>query len=417
MNNIEKSYELAAIAYKDLGVDVETSLERLDSVNISIQCWQGDDVRGFEKRGSALGGGLMATGNYPGKARTPSELRADLKQALRLIPGKHRVNLHASYGEFNRDIDRDEIEPEHYRGWIDWAKNTGVKLDFNATLFSHPMADSGFTLSSKESAIRRFWVNHVKRSREAAVYIGSAQGTPCIHNLWIPDGMKDQCIDKWGYRKLLVESLDEIFSVKYSPKVIKDSLESKLFGLGSESFVVGSHDFYLSYAISRGLMVCLDLGHYHPTESVADKLSALLQFMPEVLVHISRGVRWDSDHVPVQDDQLRELVAEIVRSGSFEKVGLALDYFDASINRVGAWVTGARSTWKTILYAFLEPVERLRELEEAEDYIGRLVLLEELKGMPWGAVWDCYCLRKGVPVGGSWLDEIQHYEKTVLNKR
>jgi L-rhamnose isomerase len=416
-NKVENAYRSASKNYSEIGVDTDAALERLAEINLTLHCWQGDDVRGFEIQNTPLGGGLLATGAYPGRARTPTELRIDLEKALSLIPGKKRVNIHASYREYVGNVDRDEIEPEHFTDWIKWAKLTGVKLDFNATLFSHPKAEAGFTLSSKDKEIRRFWVEHVKRSRKIAAYIGAQQDSPCIHNLWIPDGMKDQCVDKYGYRSLLKESLEEIYSVKYDAKLIKDSVESKLFGLGSETFVVGSHEFYIGYALSRNIMMCLDMGHYHPTESIADKLSSLLQFFPEICIHISRGVRWDSDHVPILDDQLIDVAVEIVRCKALENVHIALDYFDSSINRVGAWVTGARATQKAILLALLEPTERLSKMEEGGDYTGRLAWLEEMKGMPLNAVYDRFSLERGVPVGLSWLKEIRDYENTTQLKR
>ncbi len=418
-SDTDKAYENARERYAQLGVDVDAALKRLAKKGISLHCWQGDDIGGFERPDAALsGGGIQATGNYPGKARNVAELRMDLEKALSLIPGRHRVNLHAVYGEFGgRRVDRDEIEPEHFEGWVAWAKSRGLGLDFNATLFSHPKAGSGLTLSSKDSSVRAFWTEHVRRCREIAAYMGSRLGTPCVHNLWLPDGMKDFCVDRAGYRAVLRGSLDEVYAVRYDSRHLKDSVEPKLFGIGSESFVVGSHEFYLGYALMHGLMVCLDMGHFHPTESVADKISALLQFFPEMLLHVSRGVRWDSDHVVVFDDQVRDVAQEIVRCNALERVHVALDYFDASINRVAAWVIGARATEKALLYALLEPTERLVELERQGDYSARLALLEELKTLPFGAVWDHYCSVCGVPVGGRWLSDVQRYEKDVLSKR
>lgn len=386
--NVEKAYELAEEAYAELGVDVDGAMRRLAGKSISLQCWQGDDVAGFERPGATLTGGIMATGNYPGKARNVAELRGDLEEAMGLIPGPHRVNLHATYGEFKGKVDRDGVEPEHFDGWVEWAREHSLGLDFNATLFSHPRSDTGFTLSSKDTETRRFWVEHVKCTRRVSAYLGRCLGTPCIHDLWIPDGMKDTCVDRIGYRRLLAKSLDEIYAEKYPQAHLKDTLESKLFGLGSESFVVGSHDFYLAYAMRNGLIVCIDMGHYHPTESIGDKLSPILLHMPELMLHVSRGVRWDSDHVPVVDDQLRDTMLEVVRCDALDRVHLALDYFDASINRVAAWVVGARATQKALLYALLEPHKMLLEAEEAGDYTGRLALLEEVKGLPFGAVWN-----------------------------
>jgi L-rhamnose isomerase len=415
--NVEKAYELAEEAYAELGVDVEQAMKKLAGKSISLQCWQGDDVAGFERPGAALTGGLMATGNYPGKARNAAELRSDLEEAMGLIPGSHRVNLHATYGEFKGRVDRDEVEPEHFDGWVTWAKEQGLGLDFNATLFSHPKSDTGFTLSSKDPETRRFWVEHVKHTRGVSAHIGKSLGTPCIHDLWIPDGMKDTCVDRIGYRRLLAESLDEIYAVRYTQAHLKDTVESKLFGLGSECYVVGSHDFYLAYALRHGLIVCIDMGHYHPTESIGDKLSPILLHMPELMLHVSRGVRWDSDHVPIVDDQLRDVALEVVRCGALDRVHLALDYFDASINRVAAWVVGARATQKALLFALLEPREMLVEAEEAGDYTGRLALLEEAKALPLGAVWNKFCKDRSVPLDREWMTEIRRYEKTVQSKR
>ncbi|MCX6654734.1 MAG: L-rhamnose isomerase [Candidatus Bathyarchaeota archaeon] len=415
--NVEKAYELAEEAYAELGVDVEQAMRKLAEKTISLQCWQGDDVAGFERSSAALTGGIMATGNYPGKARNLTELHSDLEEAMNLIPGPHRVNLHATYGEFKGRVDRNGIEPEHFDGWVTWAKEHKLGLDFNATLFSHPKSDTGFTLSSKDPETRRFWVEHVKHSRRVSAYLGKSLSTPCIHNLWIPDGMKDTCVDRIGYRRLLAGSLDEIFMEKYPEKYLKDAVESKLFGLGSECYVVGSHDFYLAYALKHGLLVCIDMGHYHPTESIGDKVSSILLQMPELMIHVSRGVRWDSDHVPVFDDQLRDVAAEVVRCSALDRVYLALDYFDASINRVAAWVVGARATQKALLCALLEPWKMLLEAEEAGDYTGRLALLEELKTFPLGAVWNKFCKDQGVLSDRELMSEIREYEKSVQFKR
>jgi len=417
MTRLEKAYELAKETYAEYGVDTDEAMKTLASKPISLQCWQGDDVRGFEGRGAALSGGIMATGNYPGKASTPVELRSDLEEAMRLAPGPHRLSLHASYGEFGGPVDRDGVEPRHFDGWIAWAKHHNIGLDMNATLFSHPRSDTGFTLSSKDASTRRFWIEHVRCSRRVAAHLGEELGTPCVHNLWIPDGMKDQCVDRAGYRSLLIDSLDTIFAEKYPSTQLIDTIESKLFGLGSEAFVVGSHDLYLGYAASRGLGLCVDMGHYHPTESVGDKVSALLPFVKDLMIHVSRGVRWDSDHVPVTDDQLREVTSEVVRFGALGKVHLALDYFDASINRIAAWVVGERATRKALLSALLEPTDRLRELEDSGDYTGRLALLEEVRSLPLGAVWDKLCFESGVPNDRSWMRDVKRYEKNMLSKR
>ncbi len=416
---IEKAYRLAQELYAEFGVDTEYALSRLKKIAISLHCWQGDDVGGFEKPDAALSGaGLQVTGNYPGKARTVAELRLDLHQAFALIPGSHRLNLHAIYGEFGgKPVDRDEISAEHFKGWVDWAKREELKLDFNATCFSHPKAASGFTLSSPEKAVRKFWIEHVKRCRKISVFMGRELKSPCLHNLWIPDGSKEAPTARWKYRRLLKESLDEIYEAEYSPQQMKDSLESKLFGIGSESFVTGSHEFYLAYALSKRKMVCLDLGHFHPTESVADKISAILLFSPGIVFHLSRGIRWDSDHVVILNDEIHALAEEIVRCRALDKVHIALDYFDASLNRVGAWVAGARAALKAFLIALLQPEERLKAAEQAGNNFERLALREEAKAMPYGAVWDYHCLQTNVPQGTDWIADIQKYEKEVLDKR
>jgi len=416
---IKDAYTFARKQYADLDVDTDKAIQTLGNVSLSLPCWQGDDVRGFEISDSPSGsGGIQATGSYPGKARTLEELRMDLDKAFSLIPGPKRLNLHAMYGDFGETpVDRNEIEPEHYLSWIDWAKKRNFKLDFNATCFSHTRADSGFTLSSKDKKIRGFWIEHVKRCRAISAHMGKSLESPCIHNLWIPDGTKDSPVDRWTHRALLKEALDEIYAEKYSPSEMKDAVESKLFGIGSESFVVGSHEFYMGYAFSKGIMLCLDMGHYHPTESIGDKISAILQFSEELLLHFSRGVRWDSDHVVNLNDEVRSLSEEIVRSNVLERVHFALDFFDASMNRVGAWVIGARATLKSVLIALLEPRKKLQELEDAGNYFARLALLEELKTMPFGAVWDYFCLTMDVPSGESWIKEIERYEAEVTRRR
>ena len=416
---IERSYASAREKYAGRGVDTENALARLQAISLSLHCWQGDDVGGFEKRAEGLAGsGLQVTGSAPGRARDVGELRADMAQAFALIPGHHRVNLHAMYGEFGgKAVDRNAIEPEHFRGWQDWARVQGLKIDFNPTCFAHPRAASGYTLGSRENDTRKFWVDHVKCCRKIAASIGREQQAPCLHNLWIPDGSKDIPTDRWGARAALLKSLEEIFEVEYSPQQIKDSLESKLFGIGTESFVVGSHEFYLGYALTRKKIICLDLGHFHPTESVADKLSAILPFSGEILLHVSRGVRWDSDHVVLLNDEIRDLAAEIVRSQALDRIHLALDYFDASFNRIGAWVLGARSMLKGLLIALLEPHDKLRELDAGPKALARLSLLEELKTMPFGAVWDYHCLKSGAPPADEWLRDVDAYERRVLSRR
>ncbi len=413
------SYEIAKKQYESLGVNTDTVLERLKRISLSIHCWQGDDVGGFEKPNAELsGGGIIATGNYPGKARNIQELQKDLKQALLLIPGNHRVNLQSFYGDFKgKFVERNDYTPEYFQCWIDWAKDQNLKLDFNSTLFSHPKADNGFTLSNKSKEIRQFWIEHVCRCREISAEIGKQLNNPCIHNIWIPDGSKDIPVDRRGHRELLKESLDEIFQENYPSSVIKDSVEGKLFGIGSEAFVVGSHDFYLSYAIANGIMLTIDTGHYHPTESIGDKISAIIPFIKGLMLHISRGIRWDSDHVVIVSDDLVQLAEEIIRSQAMDRIHLALDFFDASINRIGAWVIGARAIQKSLLYALLQPWKILREYEENQQYFQRLALLEELKTLPFGAVWDYFCLNNNVPVGRTWIREIEKYENDVLKKR
>ena len=413
----EAAFALAAERYAALGVDVRHALNTLAGISISLHCWQGDDVGGFENLRGGLGGGLVATGNYPGKARTPAELRADLEKAYSLIPGRHRLNLHAFYGEFGgKKVDRDAIEPKHFANWIAWAQANGLGLDFNPTCFSHPKAADGFTLSHAEPDIRRFWIEHCVRSREIGAAIGKALGKPCVTNVWIPDGMKDTPADRVGPRERLAGSLDHIFKKALAPKFNLDSVEPKLFGIGSESFVVGSHEFYLGYAVSRKKLLTLDAGHYHPTEGIADKISSVLQFMPEILLHVSRGVRWDSDHVVILNDDLLAIAREIAVNGFERRVHIGLDYFDASINRVAAWTIGTRNMLTALLIALLE-TPLIRSAEAAGDFTTRLALQEESKTLPFGAVWNYYCESQGVPVGEHWLADIKHYEKTVLSKR
>ena len=416
---MEKAYALARDRYAELGVDVKAALKTLEIVSLSLPCWQGDDIRGFEKAEvTAPSGGIQVTGNYLGRARNVEELRRDLKKAFSLIPGSHRLNLHAIYGEFGRKrIDRDEIEPADFNNWAAWAKEEKLKLDFNATCFAHPKADSGYTLSSPDREVREFWIEHVKRCREIAAFFGRELEAASLHNLWIPDGSKDIPFDRSTPRQLLKQSLDEIYKRPYPSSLIKDSLESKLFGIGSESYVVGSLEFYLGYALAKRKMICLDLGHFHPTESVADKIPALLPFFKEILLHLSRPVRWDSDHVVILDDELRSVAEQVVRAQALNRVHLALDFFDASINRVGAWVIGARATLKAFLLALLQPEGKLRELENSRDHFKRLALLEDLKAFPFGAVWDHFCLGQDVPADIEWPGEIEDYEKTVLSRR
>jgi len=415
--NVQPAYLLAKERYLQCGVDTEKALQELARTPISLHCWQGDDVGGFEHFAGALGGGLVATGNYPGKARTPEELRADLEKAYSLVPGRHRLNLHAIYGEFGgKKVDRDEIAPEHFQNWISWAKKNGLGLDFNPTCFSHPKAADGFTLSHRDKGIRQFWIEHCIRCREIGAAMGKALGKACVTNVWVPDGMKDTPADRTGPRARLAESLDAVFKTPISPKLNLDSVEPKLFGIGSESYVAGSHEFYLGYALTRKKLLCLDAGHYHPTESIADKISSVLQFMPEILLHISRGVRWDSDHVVILNDDLLAIAREIVANEFLDRVHIGLDYFDASINRVAAWTIGARNMQRALLIALLEP-PAIKAAELGGDYTSRLALQEEARTMPFGAVWDYYCESRGVPAGQSWLAEVKRYEKDVLSKR
>ncbi len=418
-NKTLPAYSEARDRYANLGVDTEKVLKKLETIKISLHCWQGDDLSGFERPDSHLeGGGLQVTGRFLGRARTIDELRMDLDKAFSLIPGYHRLNLHAIYGDFqSKGVERDAIEPKHYESWVQWARERHLKLDFNATCFSHPKAESGFTLSHQNKGIRDFWIEHVKRCRSIASYFGRKLESPCIHNLWIPDGSKDNPVDRWTPRKLLKNSLETIYKEEFSDSDIKDSVESKLFGIGSEAYVVGSHEFYLGFALENTLMVCLDMGHFHPTESVPDKISSILQFSSELLLHISRGVRWDSDHVVILNDDLRHIAEEIVRGDMVDKVHVALDFFDASINRVGAWIVGVRATLKSFLFALLEPIKLLRSMESGGDHFSRLALLEELKTMPFGAVWDYYCLKKNVPPAGEWMKSVKDYEDQILSHR
>lgn len=417
--NADSSYEQAKAAYAALGIDTDKALQKMNDIGISLHCWQGDDVTGLEAGVDGLsGGGIMTTGNYPGKARNGEELRQDLEKALSLIPGKHRVNLHMSYAETGgKFVERDEIAPEHFANWINWAKKCGIGLDLNPTFFSHKMADTGFTLSSKDENIRAFWLRHGQKSREIAAVIGSELGTPCVNNIWIPDGFKDMPADRAGHRRILKDTLDELFSQKYDKKYMLDAVESKLFGIGSESYVVGSHEFYMGYAMSRGIMLCLDAGHFHPTEGIADKISSILTFSEELLLHVSRGVRWDSDHVVVLNDDLLSIAQEIKRLDAYGRVHIALDYFDASINRITAWVTGSRAALKAILMSLLEPTELLKEEEEKGNYGNRLALMEEIKTLPFGAVWNKFCADRQVPVGVEWINASAEYERDVLAKR
>ncbi len=416
-SQIQSAFDIAKERYAALGVDVDSAMEILKTIPISLHCWQGDDVGGFEDPDRGLSGGIMATGNYPGKARTVAQLRSDLDKAYSLIPGTHRLNLHASYLESDAKIPRNEILPEHFDTWVDWAKENNHGIDFNPTLFSHPLADDGFTLAHADEGIRQFWIEHCIASREVGAYIGEQLGTACITNVWIPDGYKDMPADRLSPRVRLKDALDVIFEKPLNPAHNLDAVECKLFGLGSESYVVGSHEFYMGYAIANQTVLCLDAGHFHPTETIADKLSSVMLYVPEVLLHVSRGVRWDSDHVVTLSDDLQSIMQEIVRGDFIERVHIGLDFFDASINRVGAWAIGTRNAVRAMLMALLEPRDVLRQYENEGDFTSRLALIEELKGLPFGAVWDYYCQQQGVPVGMSFMDEVKSYETDVLSKR
>lgn len=413
------AYSLAKEQYAALGVDTEAALATLTRTPISLHCWQGDDVGGFEKPNATLsGGGIQATGNYPGKARTIDELRADIDQALRLIPGKHRLNLHACYADLGgRKVERNAYTVREFQTWIDWAKTRGLGIDFNPTYFAHPLADSGFTLSSPDDGIRKYWIEHGIACRKIGAEIGRQLGSTCVTNVWIPDGYKDLPVDRVAPRRRLEKSLDAIFAEAIDPKLNLDAVESKLFGIGSESYVVGSHEFYLGYAVKRQKLYCLDAGHFHPTEQLHDKISSVLMFVPELLLHVSRGVRWDSDHVVLFDDATRGIMEEVVRGGFLPRTHIGLDFFDASINRIAAWTIGTRNALKCLLSALLEPRTQLLAAENAGDHTARLALLEEAKTLPLSAVWDEHCRRQNVPLGAKWLDEVRIYERAVLSKR
>ncbi len=414
---MEQAYKLASKRYAALDVDTEKAMDRLGRIAISLHCWQGDDVGGFESAEGLSGGGIMATGAYPGKARTADELRADVEKTLSLIPGKHRLNLHAMYAETKGKVDRNELEPKHFASWVQWAKANGLGMDFNGTYFSHPKAADGFTLSSADEGIRKFWVEHGIACRQIGAYMGKELGTPCVTNTWIPDGYKDIPVDRKGPRERLKKSLDEMLAQPLNRQHLLDAVEGKLFGLGSESYVVGSHEFYLGYAVANKTLLCLDMGHFHPTEVVSDKISAVMTFVDEILLHVSRGVRWDSDHVVILSDELAALAQELVRGDYLDRTHIGLDFFDASINRIAAWVIGTRCMLKALLLALLEPTAKLQQMEAAGDLTSRLALLEELKTLPFGAVWDYYCTKANVPAGDTWLSEVKTYEKNVLAKR
>ena len=413
----EQAFELAKQRYAETGVDVEAAMNQLDTIPVSMHCWQGDDVRGFENPQGALTGGIQATGNYPGRARNAQELRADVDVALGLIPGPKRFNLHAIYLESEGPVDRNEIEPQHFANWVSWAKERQLGLDFNPTCFSHPLSADGFTLSHADDRIRQFWIDHCKASRKVSAWFGEQLGTPSVMNIWVPDGMKDLTVDRLAPRQRLMQALDEVLSEKLNAAHHIDAVESKLFGIGAESYTVGSNEFYLGYATSRQTALTLDAGHFHPTEMISDKISTVMLYVPRLLLHVSRPVRWDSDHVVLLDDETQAIAHEIVRQKLFDKVHIGLDFFDASINRIAAWVIGTRNAKKALLRALLEPTDKLRAIEAAGDYTARLALLEEQKSLPWQAVWESYCLRHDVPADAGWLRNVRDYEEQTLSQR
>lgn len=416
---IQKRYDCAKAQFKNIGVDTDAALDKLAATPISIQCWQGDDVKGFEvHEESVSGGGIMSTGNYPGPAMDADTLRKDAEKAFSLIPGTKRFSLHAIYAETNgKVVDRDQITPEHFAKWMEWSKQNNIALDFNPTFFAHPKANDGYTLSHACDEIRNFWIRHDKACRVIAEAFGKNQGTPCIVNHWIPDGAKDQPFDRWSPRQRLTKSLEDIFSVDIDPQYCRDAVECKLFGIGSEDYVVGSHEYYMGYAMTHPQMLCLDMGHFHPTETIHDKISSIFQFKDELLLHVSRGVRWDSDHVVILNDDIRNLFQQIVRGDVLDKVHIGLDFFDGSINRIGAWVIGTRSAQKGILSALLEPQQMLRNFENDGDGAMKLALLEELKFFPVNDVWNMFCLKNNVPTAANWIDELIDYDRKVIKTR
>lgn len=417
-SRVQEGYSYAKKAYAAFGVDTDTILEKMKDRRISLHCWQGDDVNGFEVAAAGVSGGILSTGSYPGMARNGEELRADYEKAFSLIPGKHRVNLHAIYAETEGAVvERDVITTKHFRKWIDWAKKLGIAIDFNPTCFSHPMAASGFTLGSKDEMVREFWVDHVIACRKIAADIGKELGTACIMNIWVPDGMKDIPADRMGFRVQLKKSLDEIFTIKFDRKFLIDAFESKLFGIGVESYTVGSHEFAMGYALKNNIAMTYDMGHFHPTESVADKISSALLFADDLLLHVSRPVRWDSDHVVILNDDLVAVSQEIKRCNAFDRVYYGLDFFDGSINRITAWVSVSRAALKSIMFAMLEPTHLIVEAENQANYGNRMALMEEFKSLPFGAVWDKYCMDMKTPAGASWLEDVKEYEERVLQKR
>ncbi|MGL9766395.1 L-rhamnose isomerase [Enterococcus sp. DIV1288f] len=417
MMNVKERYEEAKAKYASIGVDTEEVLQKLAEVKISMHCWQGDDVKGFLTPDGELTGGIMATGNYPGAAHTPDQLRQDLEKAFSLIPGNHKLNLHAMYLDTDEPVDLNEIEPKHFEKWVAWAKEQGIGLDFNPTFFSHPMMKDGLTLAHPDKEVRDYWIEHGKRARKIAEYMGKEIGQTCIDNFWMPDGMKDNPIDRLSPRHRLMESLDEIFSEELNEEYTQDAVESKLFGLGAEAYTVGSHEFYMGYGLTRNKLICLDAGHFHPTEVISNKLSSLALFSKGIMLHVSRPVRWDSDHVVIMDDELQEIGKELVRNQLLEKTAIGLDFFDATINRIAAWAIGTRNTQKALLKAMLEPIEELKEAELNFDFTKRLAFTEELKDFPYADVWNYFCEINNVPVGMDWYQEVLQYEKDVQSKR
>lgn len=417
MMNVKERYEEAKAKYASIGVDTEEVLQKLAEVKISMHCWQGDDVKGFLTPDGELTGGIMATGNYPGAAHTPDQLRQDLEKAFSLIPGNHKLNLHTMYLDTDEPVDLNEIEPKHFEKWVAWAKEQGIGLDFNPTFFSHPMMKDGLTLAHPDKEVRDYWIEHGKRARKIAEYMGKEIGQTCIDNFWMPDGMKDNPIDRLSPRQRLMESLDEIFSEELNEEYTQDAVESKLFGLGAEAYTVGSHEFYMGYGLTRNKLICLDAGHFHPTEVISNKLSSLALFSKGIMLHVSRPVRWDSDHVVIMDDELQEIGKELVRNHLLEKTAIGLDFFDATINRIAAWAIGTRNTQKALLKAMLEPIEELKEAELNFDFTKRLAFTEELKDFPYADVWNYFCEINNVPVGMDWYQEVLQYEKDVQSKR
>ncbi|HEM5189207.1 TPA: L-rhamnose isomerase [Streptococcus suis] len=414
---LKQAYQVAKERYAAIGVDTDVALKKLQDIKISMHCWQGDDVKGFLSPEGDLTGGIMSTGNYPGVAKNPDQLRQDLEKAFSLIPGQHKLNLHAIYLDTDEKVDLNEIEPKHFEKWVTWAKEQGLGLDFNPTFFSHPMMKDGFTLSHPDKEVRDYWIEHGKRSRKVAEYMGKELGQVCYNNFWVPDGFKDNPIDRLSPRKRLMESLDEIFADQVDESYTQDAVESKLFGLGAEAYTVGSHEFYMGYGLSRGKMILLDAGHFHPTEVISNKLSSLALFGKGIMLHVSRPVRWDSDHVVIMDDELQDIAKELVRNDLLDKAVIGLDFFDATINRIAAWVIGTRNTQKALLKALLEPTQDLKDMENVFDFTSRLAYTEELKDFPYADVWNYFCLQNNVPVGLDWLTEVHQYEEDVLSKR